>query len=176
MGVPLKLQSTFVNSSKRKHWVSPRSSSPASKLSIWGISWKVDAREARERRRESGVGGEKGFLWPLAASLAFSRTACFDASLARSSPLGTLAKRSKRRGAGRKGCIRRPHEYSRVAKQDFSPESEKNFSVLTLLVVGTSSARVIFVNRVELYRYAVPQPPWHMSLRQKSWKSQTTRG
>ena len=29
-------------------------SKPASKLSIWGISWKVDAREARERRRESG--------------------------------------------------------------------------------------------------------------------------
>ena len=70
MGVPLKLQSMFVSSSKRKHWVSPRSSSPASKLSMWVISWKVDAWEACERRRESGGGGEKGFLWPLAASLA----------------------------------------------------------------------------------------------------------
>ena len=36
---------------------------PASKLSIWGISWKVDAREAREKRRESGGWGrERPFL------------------------------------------------------------------------------------------------------------------
>ena len=125
---------------------------------------------------KAGAGKRKDFFGPSRPrSLACSRTACFDASLTRSSPLGTLAKRSKRRGAGRKGCIRRPHEYSRVAKHDFSPESEKNFSVLTLPVVGTSSARVTFVDRIELYRYAVPQRPWHMSLRQMSWKSQTTR-
>ena len=36
---------------------------PASKLSIWGISWKVGAREAREKRRESGGWGrERPFL------------------------------------------------------------------------------------------------------------------
>ena len=31
----------------------------ASELSIWGMSWKVDAREARERSRKSG-GGRSG--------------------------------------------------------------------------------------------------------------------
>ena len=37
-----------------------RTNLPASKLSIWGISWKVDAREARERRRDIGGGGGGG--------------------------------------------------------------------------------------------------------------------
>ena len=44
---------------------------PASKLSIWGISWKEDAREARERSRECGG--------PLAARFARpNRRACFE--------------------------------------------------------------------------------------------------
>ena len=43
----------------------------ACKLSIWGISWKVDAREASERRRERGDGGEKGELATVTYKFSF---------------------------------------------------------------------------------------------------------
>ena len=44
---------------------------PASKLSVCGISWKVDAREARERRRESQRGfASRSRVFSCLASLA----------------------------------------------------------------------------------------------------------
>ena len=165
----------FVSSSKRKHWVCPRSSSPASELSIWVISWKVDAREACEaceRRRESDT-----ILWPLAASLArvFSHglLRCFARTLFAAWDAGETFQAAR---SGKKRLYSQATWVFACCKTRFvSGKRKKRFSVLTLLVVGTSSARVTFVNRIELYRYAVPQPPWHMSLRQMSWKSQTTR-
>ena len=58
-----------------------RNCSPASKLSIWGISWKVDAREARERRRKGGGGGlRRSLVRSLASHFAHpNRRACLQA-------------------------------------------------------------------------------------------------
>ena len=73
---------------KKKLWSSITAFT--SKLSIWGILWKIDTREARERRREGGARGRERTPSRAAHFARPNRKACSQATLS-SILIGTLS-------------------------------------------------------------------------------------